>query len=108
MEFIIGILAAWGLIMLLWTLAGAMFLPLSRSADMRLTLLLQGKGDAHRLEHCLKGVLWLRDMGLIWWDVVILEDQLSEEARQQAEKLAENEQHVAILSMDTLRDWMEK
>lgn len=107
MDILIGILAAWGLIMLLWTLAGALFLPLSRREDTRLTVLIESKGDAPRLEHFLKGVIWLRDMGLIWWNVVILSDHLSQEARQRAERLTE-EQNVAVLTMDTLQDWMEK
>ncbi len=108
MDIVVGILAAWGLIMLLWTLAGALFLPVSRREDMRLTVLIQGRGDIPRLEQALKGILWLRDMGLIWWNIVILDDDLSDEARHRANRLAENEQQVSVCTMDTLQDWMEE
>lgn len=108
MEIVVGILAAWGLIMLLWTLAGAVLLPLGRHKDMKLTALVRGRREAPELERYVKGLLWLRDMGIVWWDVVILADHLDEEARERADGLTENERDVSVLSSDMLRDWMEE
>lgn len=44
MEIVFGMLAAWGLIMLIWTLVGAVLLPLRRRGDLRLTVFLRGNG----------------------------------------------------------------
>lgn len=107
MEIVVGILASWGLIMLLWTLLGVFFLPLSRREDICLTVLLRGTGEASLVEMYLKGVLWLRDMGLIWWDVLILADGFDQETMDAVELLTEKEQHVSVVTKQMLKDWME-
>ena len=107
MELLIGGLAAWGLIMLLWTLLGAVLLPLSRRKDMNLTVILRGQGDAPLMERWLRGILWLRDMGLVWWNIVILSDRLDDSALHRARALEEKYDHVCVISTDMLKDWME-
>lgn len=107
MELVVGILAAWGLLMLVWTLMGALLLPLGRRKDIRLTVLIRGKDQAPLLEQYLKGVLWLRNMGMIWWDILILDDHLDQEAVERAAELAEKEQYVSVVSTQTLTDWVE-
>ena len=107
MELLVGILAAWGGVMLVWTLMGLLLLPLSRRKDLRLTVVLRGQGDVPRLEQYVKGLCWLRDMGFLWWELAILEDELSPEARARALRLTENETHSDVIPVDDLKDWME-
>lgn len=107
MELFLGILAAWGGVMLIWTLIGVVLLPLSRRSDTRVTVVLRSQGDAPRLEQYLKGLIWLRDMGFVWWDVAVLEDDLGSEARARAFDLTASETHCDLISKDELIDWME-
>jgi hypothetical protein len=106
MEIIVGGLAAWGLIMLLWTLFGVLFLPLQKREKLRLTVVIRAKEDAPELERYVRGLKWLRDLGLVWWNILILEDPLSPEARDTARRLSENEQNVDLVTGSELKDWL--
>lgn len=108
MDILVGALAAWGGLMLVWTLIGVALLPLSRRKDIHLTVVLRGRGDAPRMEQYVKGILWLRDMGFLWWDVAILADELDPEAKSRALHLTEKEAHSAVILADELIDWMER
>lgn len=108
MEFLIGVLAAWGGIMLLWTLLGVAMLPLTRRKDTRIFVVLQAEGDAPRLEQYLKGILWLRNAGVLWWNVAVLKDDLTEDAENRMISMTEKEHCVALIGADELTDWMER
>lgn len=108
MELLIGILAAWGAVMLVWTILGLLLLPLTRRKDLRITAILRGSGDAGHLEQYIKGLLWLRNMGLVWWDIAILSDDLTDEARDEALRLTETQTNSAVISTAELLDWMER
>jgi hypothetical protein len=107
MEIIVGALAAWGLLMLLWTLVGVLFLPLRKRQKLKLTVVVRGQEDSPELERYVRGLKWLRDLGLVWWDILILEDSLSPEARDTARRLSEQEQSVALVSGAKLKDWLD-
>jgi hypothetical protein len=107
MEIIIGALAAWGLIMLLWTLVGTVLLPLSRRKDLRLTVVIRGSEEAPELERYVRGLLWLRDLGLVWWDILILRDRLSGDALETARRFSEKAQSVELTSGAQLKDWLD-
>ncbi len=70
-------------------IGGAVLLPLRRRGDLRLTVLLRGNGDPNCLERWLRGLVWVRESGLIWWDIVILSDGLGEESRGIAQRAAD-------------------
>jgi hypothetical protein len=106
MEIIVGGLAAWGIIMLLWTLFGVLFLPLQKREKLRLTVVIRAQEDAPELERYVRGLKWLRDLGLVWWNILILEDPLSSEARDTARRLSENEQNVDLVTGSELKDWL--
>lgn len=108
MEIVFGMLAAWGLIMLIWTLVGAVLLPLRRRGDLRLTVLLRGNGDPNCLERWLRGLVWVRESGLIWWDIVILSDGLGEESRGIAQRAADQYADVLVETVDEIKDWMDE
>ena len=72
MELLVGMLAAWGLITLIWTLAGAILLPIRRRENLRLTVVFRGKAEQTQLEHWIRGLIWLRESG-IWRTAMKLE-----------------------------------
>lgn len=108
MEILVGILAAWGGVMLVWTVLGLLLLPLTRRKDIRITAVLSGGEEAPWLEWYFRGLMWLRDFGPLWWDIGVLTDGLSDSARQRAEQLTENEANTAACSAEELLDWMER
>lgn len=105
MEIILGALAAWGLLMLIWTLAGVLLLPLRR--EIPLTVVVHGDGEALWMERCLHGLVWLRDSGLLWWNILILDQTLSREAQDRARRLARDHSEVRVMDLKELREWLE-
>ena len=108
MEIVLGVLAAWGLIMLVWTLVGAVLLPLRRRDDLRLTLFLRGRGEPDELERWIRGLIWVRESGLIWWDIVIASDGLGEESSSVVSRLAGQHADVFMGTIDEIKDWMDE
>ncbi len=108
MEIMIGALAAWGLLMLVWTLAGVLLLPLSRNRDSAMTVVLRCRGDARWLERQLRGLIWLRDSGFLWWDILVLDMNMETDARERAVQLAQKQDHVVFMNMDEVKEWMEQ
>lgn len=107
MEILVGALAAWGLIMLIWTIAGAILLPLRRRGDLRLTVVMEGNGSGMQLQRWLRGLLWLRETGILWWDIVIIKDELDQEAAAYA-AAAEERCQALLLSWDEWKEWVER
>lgn len=107
MELLVGILAAWGLIMLLWTLLGAAFLPLSRRDDTKLTVLLRASGKDHWSLHYVRGLLWLRNAGLIWWDIVVVAEDENSQLSGAMEVIMAKNSHVELIGCSDLKEWME-
>lgn len=105
MEIVVGALAAWGLIMLIWTLAGVFLLPLNRRIP--LTVVLHCRGESPWMERCLQGVLWLRNSGMLWWTVLILDEGLSGEGQDRAKRLAQEQSQVLVMDLEDLKEWME-
>lgn len=108
MEIMIGALAAWGLLMLVWTLAGVLLLPLSRNRDSAMTVVLRCRGDARWLERQLRGLIWLRDSGFLWWDILVLDMDMETDAKERAMQLAQKQDHVVLMNMDEVKEWMER
>lgn len=107
MEILVGALAAWGLIMLIWTLAGALLLPLGRRSDSEMTVVLRCSGEAVWMERQIRGLLWLRDSGLLWWDILVLDLDMNEEAVDRARRLELTHKQVRLMGLDDLKEWME-
>ncbi len=72
-EFLIALLAAFGLTCLGWLAFGRVLLPLdARGLDLRAVL--RAHGDGAGLEHAVSGLLWLRRSG-VWRGVIVIEDE---------------------------------
>lgn len=107
MELLVGILAAWGVIMLLWTLLGAVLLPLSRRDDTSLTVLLRSSGNHQWMIRYLRGLLWLRNAGLIWWDIAVVAEEEDDTLREYMEVIMAKNSHVELIGSSDLKEWME-
>ena len=108
MNIIVGVLAAWGLIMLLWTLFGVLLLPLRRRDDTRITVLLGGSSCSRYMERYLRALLWLRNAGILWWDILIISDGLSMDVLEQLDMMMYKESHIDMVSLGQLKEWMEE
>ena len=107
MDVVVGILAAWGLIMLCWTLYGLMLLPLRRRDDTKVYVVLRGVHNSRYMERYLRGLLWLRNMGMIWWDILIPTDGLSMDTLERLDLMMYKESHIIMAGFDQLKEWME-
>lgn len=106
MEIVVGALAAWGVIMLFWTLLGVLYLPLRRRDDTAMTVVLQAKRGSRALERYLKGLVWLRNTGFVWWDIVVITDGLTMDELEAVDYTAQQESHVHLVGLENLTDWM--
>lgn len=108
MEILVGILAAWGTVMLVYTLLGLFLMPLTRRKNIKITALVQPVGAPRFLEQYIRGLMWLRDMGLLWWDIAVVSDGLDPEAAQQTLRFLEKESSAYVIAAEDLLDWMER
>lgn len=84
-QFLAALLAAFGLVSLVWLAVGALLLPGVCPARM----VVDAKGSGEGLEQTVKALLWLRRTGLWWGEVVIEDCGLSREGEALARALAE-------------------
>lgn len=84
-QFLAALLAAFGLVSLVWLAVGALLLPGVCPARM----VVDAKGSGEGLEQTVKALLWLRRTGLWWGEVVIEDCGLSREGEALARTLAE-------------------
>lgn len=84
-ELLSVLLAAFGLVSLVWLAVGALLLPGVCPARM----VVDAKGSGEGLEQTVKALLWLRRTGLWWGEVVIEDCGLSREGEALARTLAE-------------------
>ena len=84
-ELMAVLLAAFGLVSLVWLAVGALLLPGVCPARM----VVDARGDGAGLEQTVKALLWLRRTGLWWGEVVIEYCGLDREGEALARTLAE-------------------
>lgn len=84
-QFLAVLLAAFGLVSLVWLAVGALLLPGVYPARM----VIEAKGNGDGLEQSVKALLWLRRTGLWWGEVVIEDCGLSREGAALARALSE-------------------
>ena len=70
LEGLLSLLAAFGLVCLLWLGMGWLLLPLRCPARV----VLEGHGTGEDLEQAVRGLLWLRRTGL-WRGTVVIRDE---------------------------------
>lgn len=87
LEFLIALLAAFGLVCLIWLMVGRLLLPVI--CPTRVVVTASGAGDG--LEQTVRGLLWLRGSGL-WRGALVIEDGgLDQEGLALAQMLAQRD-----------------
>lgn len=87
-EFVISLLAAFGLVCLGWLSFGTMVLPVGRG-DVSTRMVVTARGRGEGLEQTISALCWLRRSGF-WRGKILVEDGgLDGEGLALAEKLAE-------------------
>lgn len=92
-QTIFCVLAACGLVLVIWVLFGGLLLPL-RPRRGRIALLWQAAGDERALRRSYRALVWLRESGLGPRELILWDGGLTPEARQVAEALAQTDPRI--------------
>ena len=96
-EALLTLLAAMGLAMLGWVLFGRMVCPVPGG---ELMVILPAKGDGGSLERNVRGLMWLRGLGLLRCPVVIADGGLTPEGLRLARLLARRWSEVSVVAAE--------
>ncbi len=99
LECLLTLLAGFGLALLVGVLFSRLLHPVS---SRNLCLLLAGKGSGERLEGDLRGVIWLRSLGLLRCSVIIADAGLNEEGLELARHLTRRWSEVSLCPTEEL------
>jgi len=83
----------------LWLLRGMILTPVAGGKNQNVTVELRVKGSSPELENTVSGLLWLSDNGTLRADIVIIDEGMDEETRQEAGLLAKTDERVSF------REW---
>lgn len=100
-EILVAILSVCGVILLLWCVTGCFLRPFGGKV---LKMLYPVSGDAQELEHAIRGILWLREVGLTSGSVYLLDVGLSETGGRIVQALCEKWEFVTLLPEERLSD----
>jgi len=78
----LAILAAAIVLLLLWMLRGAVFLPVRPGKGQQLTLLLRVSGSGEGLEQTLRALLWITENGTLPGSIVVEDAGLDTDAKE--------------------------
>ena len=104
-EALLTLLSALGLVLLGGLLLGRLLRPIP-SDD--LWILVPGRGEGARLEQDLRGLMWLRGLGLLWCPIAIVDVDLTREGRELALKLAARWGNVVLWPSDRLAELLKE
>lgn len=76
---------------LLWIMHGALLLPIRRGKSEDILITVSAQGDAPELEMQLRGLLWLKNNGIVPCSIQIVDAGLTPEALAAARCFAENQ-----------------
>lgn len=70
-NIMVGLALALGIVLLIWSIRGLLLTPVKGSSALDLTVLVRLRGTEVGLEHCLDGLIWLRENGTLKADIRI-------------------------------------
>lgn len=85
---LIGFLAAVGIFCLMQSVKKAVFSPVPKGGNMRLSTVIAVHGSAPELESTVKALLWLRESGRLDAEIVLRNCGMDADTAEVAEKLA--------------------
>ncbi|MEG1878482.1 MAG: hypothetical protein RR211_02515 [Pseudoflavonifractor sp.] len=92
LEILVSLLAATGLLALIWLVFGGLLVPIGSP----LCAVLPARGDGARLEHDVAGLVWLRGGGLLRAQIIIADCGLTPEGKQLAALLAQRDPDLVL------------
>ncbi len=103
LEMGLSLLAVLGLMSLLWLCLGHLLTP---AGGCRVLAVLPGRGDGEDLEQAVKGLLWLREGGLLEGRVLIADCGLDPAGKAIAMALCAQEPGVGLCTADELKHYI--
>ncbi len=94
-QVLFSALAAAGLALVVWCLAGRLLLP-----AQGVVVCCRARGDAPELEQTMRSLTWLVESGLLRASLRIVDCGLTPEARARAELLAARRRYIEIVEED--------
>ena len=70
------------------------------------SVVLRGKAGLTQMERWLRGLNWLRESGLIWWNIVVLTDELEDETLEYVRDM-EQQGYIKGLTKEQWKDWVD-
>lgn len=98
-EVLLSLLAVTGLLSLGWLLFGRILTPAGNGESVSL---IPGRGEGETLEQAVRGLLWLRGMGMLTGNVVIVDCGLTSGGRAVAAALCLREPGVEVCPLSEL------
>ena len=98
-EGLLTLLAVLGLVLLVWVLFGRMVCPMP---GRELVVVLPAKDHGSTLERDIRGLMWLRSLGLLRCPVVIADMGLTPEGVRLAHLLAERWSVVSVVPAEQM------
>lgn len=103
-QTVLVLLAAVGLFSVGWVLLGRLLVPAAEEGGVYAVVSASGGGD--RLEHDVKGLLWLRECGWARFTVVIADGGLDQAGRAAAEALVKDFPGLKLCPADRLGEYL--
>ena len=99
-EGLLTLLAAMGLALLGWVLFGRMVCPVPGG---ELVVILPGRDDGSTLERNVRGLMWLRGLGLLRCPVVIADAGLNPDGVRLAQLLASRWSGISVIPAEEMK-----
>jgi len=100
---IVCILSGLGLASLIWSLVGAFLLPVKGGESCRVHMVADAKGDCGQLQNLVRSMEWILDLGIIDFDIIIVDNGMEQQSLQSARILA-NKENVSLCVPQQLQD----
>ncbi|MDR0890098.1 MAG: hypothetical protein LBM28_05600 [Oscillospiraceae bacterium] len=104
LTFFIGVLAACGMLLIIWTVLEAFLLPMPKD---KAYIVLYLSGDAGKVERYIRSCLWLMERRGFGARLILVDDGLSPDAQSAAELLLRGEDHAVLCSKTQMREYLE-
>lgn len=85
-----------GLMFVIWSIATLLYGSIHKDGTAEVSLVIRGVNDAQQLEHVVRSLMWQRSRIGLASLIIIVDDGLSDEARQMAEIYAEENDFIEI------------
>ena len=104
-DVVLALLAGLGLLLPVWLAVGRLLRP---APGDRVWIIIPGRGDGETLERELRGLIWLRERGLLCCPLAVADQGLSREGRELALRLVRRWPDVVLWPAKHLDELLEQ